>query len=185
MTSRQIEANRSNGESARGAPRDTSLSRFNAIDHALLARGITELDSADGFTGLVKELQTEWKPVGEVEQFLVERIALCIVRIRRSVRLEASAITAALHPPQRTRSRLQEKIDEELAEMGGTSTILDPGFQVQLGAGTVEMLAIPFGRYETMNERRLFRAIEELEHLQNGRRTPSRLAQGERPAPGG
>jgi hypothetical protein len=180
---RQIEANRANGKKAARKPRDTRLSRSNATDHGLLAVGVTAIDNADFFLGLLNQLQEEWKPEGEVEKFLVERIALSMLRVRRSVRLESEAITAELFPVRRSKSRTEEQLEQYLATAGASTTTIDPGFQVQLQHETVGNLAELFGRYETLHERRLFRAIEYLEHLQMTRRTRFTSGPAVAPAP--
>src|SRR5580700_3490366 len=90
-----------NGQDARKAkrPKDTSTTRFNASKHGLLAQGITELDDADAYTALLERLNEAHQPAGDIETFLVERIALAIVRLRRIARMEAEYIRGELHPP--------------------------------------------------------------------------------------
>jgi hypothetical protein len=181
---KQIEANRANGRKAAGMPRDTAQSRFNAVNHGLLAVGITELDSGDAFFSLLEQLRKEWKPQGELESFLVERIALSMIRVRRATRMESEAITATLYPQVRSKSESEQKIDEYLAQVGANTRVLDPGFHAQLQEQAVLSLTNCFGRYECMNERRLFRAIEQLEQLQTARKglenelRPARSASG-------
>jgi hypothetical protein len=102
-----------------------------------------------------------------------------MVRVRRAIRFESEAITGALHPERRSKSRLDEQLEEHLAELGTNTSIVDPGFQSQLNNETVGSLVEALGRYETLHERRLFRAIQELERLQTVRRTKALL---ERPA---
>jgi hypothetical protein len=52
-------------------PHDTTSTRFNAVKHGLLARGITELDDSDAYESLLQRL-TELKcPVGDLENSLV------------------------------------------------------------------------------------------------------------------
>ena len=92
----QIAASRSNGKKGTG-PRDTTSTKFNAIKHGLLAIGITELDDADGYRDKLRELQHELLPVGLVEEFLVNSIALEMVRLERARRLEAEFITEVLY----------------------------------------------------------------------------------------
>jgi hypothetical protein len=163
---KQIGANRANGRKAAGKPRNTNRSRLNAINHGLLAVGVTEIDDADCYVELLHKLREQFEPVGEIENYLVERIALCMIRVRRSVRLESEAITAALHPQRRSKSRFDEQMEQQLVEMMGETSIIDRGFQCQVTNEIVATLADVFDRYESSNERRLFKAIQELERLQ-------------------
>src|SRR5947207_3563368 len=59
----KIAANRLNGKNGTG-PKDTSVTRFNAVTHGLSATGITELDDAAGYRDMLRDLQGEKKPVG-------------------------------------------------------------------------------------------------------------------------
>ncbi len=168
---KQIEANRANGRKAAGRPRNTSRSRLNKVAHGLLAVGITPLDDADFYFALLRQLREELEPVGEIEGFLVERIALAIVRVKRASCFEAEAITAALFPAKRSRSRSEEEIERLFAETGDTTSIIEPGFSPQLKSEVAVSLADGLARYETGHERRLFKTIQELARLQALRRT--------------
>ena len=66
--------------------------------HGLLAEGITELDDM-GYKHFLAEVQTALKPEGPIENFLTQRICLCMVRLKRASRLEAEFITGTLNPP--------------------------------------------------------------------------------------
>ena len=168
---KQIEANRENGRMAAGRPRNTSRTRWNRVAHGLLAAGITPLDDADRYSELLNQLRQELEPVGEIEGFLVERIALAIVRVKRASRFEAEAITAALFPEKRSQSRLDQDMEQQCAKMGGSTSIIEPGFNPQLRVETVADLAEGLARYETGHEKRLFKTIQELERLQVARTT--------------
>jgi len=92
----KAEANQRNARKSTG-PKDTTSTRLNATKHGLLAQGITELDDAEAYTALLRRLNHAHRPVGDIEAFLVERIALAMVRLRRIARMEAEYITGALH----------------------------------------------------------------------------------------
>jgi hypothetical protein len=149
--------------------KNRTRSRFNAVKHGLLAVGLTEIDDAKSYFALLDKLKEQYDPVGELENFLVERLAFCITRIRRSVKLESQAITSLLHPERRSKSRIDQQMEEQWAAMGNDTSILEPGFDPQLRADDVGNLADALGRYETLHERRLYRAMQELEHLQKTR----------------
>ena len=54
----KIAANRLNGKNGTG-PKDTSVTRFNAVTHGLSATGITELDDTAGYRDMLRDLQEE------------------------------------------------------------------------------------------------------------------------------
>src|ERR1035437_3195606 len=167
---KKIRANRENAQKSPG-PIDTTSTRFNATKHALLALGITELDNAEGYRTIVRDLMREKNPTGILETKLVEAAALDIVRWARARRLEAEYITAALNPPRYEKDFLSD-FDSKLQ-----GAVLDPGIPAAIGAGNVQQLVNIFQRYESLFANRLFRTLHELERLQ-------RIRQGERlPAP--
>ena len=95
---KQIAANRLNALKSHG-PTNTASTRTNATKHGLLAAGITEVDDAEGYRTILRDLIKEKNPVGTIEMFFVESAAVEITRLRRARRLEGEHITAALNPP--------------------------------------------------------------------------------------
>ena len=71
----RTETNRRNAPRSTG-PKNTTSTRFNAVKHELLAEGVTELDSREFFPDFCGKPEAELKPVGELEMFLMRRIAL-------------------------------------------------------------------------------------------------------------
>lgn len=157
--SQKTDANRRNALRSTG-PKDTTSTRLNAITHGLLALGLTELDDPDYYQLLVQRLTTTHHPVGDLECFLVERIAFHVIRLKRTGRLEAEYITGEIHPPVRG-PRLDEIFGPE---------IIDSGVPAALGALSAVNLVAGFQRYETAIENKLYRAINQLERLQRMRR---------------
>ena len=154
-----------------GVLKETASTRLNAVKHGLLAEGVTELDGPETFADFCAKLEVELKPVGEIETFLVRRIVLGIVRLKRAALLEAEFLTAQLHPPVTER---QGGMDEDLgadldAVLNGTVVVTDPGLPARLSADAVDALASTFARYETMAENRVFRALNQLERMQRFR----------------
>ena len=94
----KTDSNRLNAKNSTG-PGDTILTRFNAVKHGLLAKGMTELDDSDAYESLVQRLTLDYDPVGDLEIFWVRRIAFCMTRLDRAARLEANYINAEIHPP--------------------------------------------------------------------------------------
>lgn len=157
----KVEANRQNAQKAKG-PTDATSSRFNATKHGLLAQGITELDDAEAYTALLQRLNKDFRPKGDIEAFLVERIALAMVRLRRIARMEAEYIRGEIHPPI-----LGEKITLDFENMD--RPVLDPGLPAPMSGRSVEALAGTFQRYESSMEGKLYRAMNQLERLQRMR----------------
>jgi hypothetical protein len=142
----------------------------------LRAEGVTEMDDVAGFPGFCAKLESELKPVGIVETCLVRRIALDLVRLKRSALLEAEFITAQLNPPvtEKQGGSMDAALDGLLY---GQVVVTDPGLPARLSAASADTLANTFARYETALENRLFRCLNQLERVQ-------RLRQGENiPAP--
>jgi hypothetical protein len=161
-TDAKSSANRRNARHSTG-PKDTSSTRLNATKHGLLSEGITELDDTDGYRDTVRRLGEAY--FEKLEAFLVERIALCIVRLRRTPRLEAELITSILHPP----------IYGELLPSFGHH-LIDPGQPARIDGEGFDALA-RYQRYEFANENKLYRALNQLERIR-------RIQQGEHlPAP--
>jgi hypothetical protein len=157
-------ANRRNAKESTG-PNDTSSTRHNAVKHGLLSAGITELDDVDGYRDTLGRLQERY--FDELEAFLVERIALCMVRLRRTTRLEAELVTIILHPPTHGGLGLLESLED---------FVIDPGQPARIDSQGVEILS-RYQRYESANENKLYRAMNQLERIR-------RIQQGEHlPAP--
>src|ERR1700751_2258938 len=150
----KTDSNRLNAQNSTG-PVDTTLTKFNAVKHGLLAKGLTELDDSDGYESWVQRLTRDYDPVGDLEIFWVRRIAFCMTRLDRAARLEANYINAEIHPPS------QEPDTPITSELGLSTAI---------GALSAINLVSGFQRYETAIENKLYRAIHELERRQRMRK---------------
>jgi hypothetical protein len=150
----KTDSNRLNAQNSTG-PDDTTFTRFNAVKHGLLAKGMTELDDWEAYESLVQRLTLAYDPVGDLEIFWVRRIAFCITRLNRAARLEANYINAEIHPPS------QEPDTPITSELG---------FSTAIGALSAINLVSGFQRYETAIENKLYRAIHELERRQRMRK---------------
>ena len=139
----------------------------NARKHGLTSEGICEVDDVRSYKLLCRQLKRQYEPCGAVEQFLVQRIALCITRIRRAAKLEADALTEYLHPPSHKPS-LEDLQLRELMDSG--RVLFDPVLSAKLGSDIIEILCDRYGRYETASENRLYRALAQLERLQLARK---------------
>jgi hypothetical protein len=89
----KVEANRRNALKSTGPKTDQGKRavRFNAVKHGFFAKQIllSNLeDDPEEFEGLLKQLREDLQPVGQLEELLVERIALCFWKSRRALRCE-------------------------------------------------------------------------------------------------
>jgi hypothetical protein len=151
-TAAKIAANKANAAKSTG-PGDTSQTRYNALKSGLTARGLTPMDDVAGFDTMLAKLRSRIKPVGQLEKYLVERIALGMVRRQRGERLEAAYLDADLW-------RESDPIDHFLGS-GPTA--------MPLAMQTVADLCNISGRYETASARRLHADIQLLIVLQRER----------------
>ncbi len=151
-------ANRLNAKDSTG-PKNTSSTRFNATKHGLLAAGITELDDAKEYRSTLRGLDQTY--LAALERFLLERIALNMIRLRRSARLEAEYITAILNPPIYG--------EDPLGMPSFERPLIDPGLPPPVNSENFAPLVNTFLRYDTALENKLFRAMHELERLRRMR----------------
>lgn len=171
-SAKKIAANQQNAEKSTG-PHNYDRTRYNAAKHGLLAEGVTELDDPKTYRELCSRLEAEFAPVGEIEIALIQHVAICIVRLRRARMLEAELITAQLNPALTETVYPDGKIPEwtRIVEQDyGKTVVVDPGLPCRLGASAIEILINTCLRYETANENKLYRALNQLERLQRMRR---------------
>ena len=86
---KQVAANRQN--SLKGGVKSEegkAVSRLNARKHGIFAAALTPEDTED-CAGIEEELIASLRPVGRVEEMLVEKIALTYLRMQRCARAEA------------------------------------------------------------------------------------------------
>lgn len=165
---KKVAANRANSKKSSG-PRDTTSTRFNAAKHGLLSAGITELDDADGYRHTLCRLEEAF--ADEMSVFLIEHIALQIVRLRRIKRLEAEYITSILNPPIHG--------DDPLLELYPSPPLVDPGLPTSMDSNSVGALVGTYQRYESSIENKLYRAMNQLERIrrtQQGEHLPAPVA---------
>lgn len=160
-TDKQIAANRLNALKSHG-PTNTTSTRTNATKHGLSAAGITELDDAEGYSTMLRDLIKETNPVGTIEMFLVESAAVEMVRLRRARRLEGEHITSVLHPGKLRYFRPEPDCD--------------PGLPASMRLESIQPLVSVFQRYEGTIQKRLFQTLHEFERLQRMRHGESLLA---------
>ena len=80
----KIEANRNNAQKSTG-PKDTSLTRLNALKHGLLSKEVLiEGEDNCSLEELGRRLRMELEPQGELENIFVDRIVSSTWRSKRA-----------------------------------------------------------------------------------------------------
>ncbi len=155
ISSKQLQANRRNARRSTGlrTPQGKQHVRLNALKHGLLARSVTvplrgAAEKTREFRSLMARLAAELRPVGILEEMLVEKIAVAYWRLRRALRVEAGHICSNTYSWCRDRAGLHP----------GTNAL------------PTAHEALKITRYETAIERQLHQAMRELEHRQECRR---------------
>jgi hypothetical protein len=98
ISEKQLEANRQNSQlGGVKTPEGKEIVKYNALKHGLLAKEIfvpvgDGAENPEEFNALIEDLSTHFKPVGVLEEMLVEKIAVAYWRLRRAYRYEAGLI---------------------------------------------------------------------------------------------
>ena len=151
-TAPRTAANRQNALKSTGPRTATgkALVAHNAVRHGLLSQHVL-LPTEDGaaLAALADGLQTQLQPVGAVETLLVDMVIASAWRLRRVLGVEDYLLTTA-YSHDRDRHHPGER------------------FATEAHRDTFSKLA----RYEAHIERTLYKALHELERLQEARRPP-------------
>jgi len=158
----KIGANRANAQKSTG-PKDTSLTRLNAVKHGLLSNEVLMKDEdGEALAGLGERMRQELAPEGELENILVDRIVSSIWRLKRALRVERQYLE---QQPSEGKGNLLGHLKRDVTEAFGTLK------RTELGNITAWM---NLTRYETTIEKQIYKALHELQRIQSEKR-------GERP----
>ena len=172
---RKRAANRKNGQKSQG-PKNTAYTRYNATKHALTAKGLTDLDDAEGYRRVLDDYTRSLKPKDELSRFLVETAALETVRVRRARRCEAEFLNGLMHPARYQSNTPLTDIFKGTPDEIKPPTLIDPGLPPSIDVQHFGKLAV-YSRYETTSLKNFYRALHENERL-------GRMREGEHvPAP--
>jgi hypothetical protein len=147
---RKIESNRGNALRSTG-PRDTQRTRYNALKHGLLAEGLTEWDDPAEHQDIIHALTAIYPSSDPLDAFLIEQMALEMLRTRRTARLEAETITLLSSRPDTSSDPTSDR----------RSPMIDPMVMKEYAGPVLDRLQ----RYASANLNRMLRCRRELERI--------------------
>lgn len=157
VSKKQLQANKRNARKSTG-PKDTSLTRLNALKHGILSREVL-LDGEDKQTleELGRKLRQELAPQGELENIFVDRIVSSVWRLKRALKVEKEAmeweytqeIESDFNLSYVSKEQTQRQAYRDMIASEHTEKIL---------------------RYETTIEKQVYKALHELIRLQGARK---------------
>lgn len=157
ISQKQLEANRNNAKLG-GVKTDEGkeVSKYNALKHGLLSKEVLlDDDEKDILAEFSERIYTELKPVGVLEKLLTDRIVANMWRLRRLLKVE----TATMEWEKYFELKLSLNIDtprEQTERKAMRDMIANKEIEKML-------------RYEASIERGIFRALHELQRIQNAR----------------
>lgn len=173
ISEKQLQANTQNAQlGGVKMPEDKAISRFNAVKHGILRQSLTEYEEGL-YPNLLEELLEEFNPIGVVEVMLVERIALCYLRLFRVAKSEREFMESKLNP-RITRNPVLDNLTRGYGE-----EVVEEGYKTKLDVSVIRSLEHTILRYETTIERSMYKALHELQRLQAarlGQKVPAPLA---------
>lgn len=170
ISEKQYKANRNNSKlggvkSAYGK----AISKYNAQTHGILRQSVADYEK-DYFDDILLELEKHYAPQNIIENIIVERIAICYLKLFRAQKAEAEFTRESLNPRITRKTGFLTDFAEDCIE------VVNEGYTAKLPNESVQKLMDIYSRYETTLENRLFRAIHELERAQRIRKGEKILA---------
>jgi hypothetical protein len=176
-SSRKIEANRRNGRKSTGPKTAAGKKRVarNALKHGfyskyLLVQHVDGAESQAEYNNFYADVFEHFQPEGWLEKNLVEKVAVCSLRLRRVIRHESGRISLSLAEHS---YELQQAKADSAQDPGST-----PASSPEMDAMTDHLFLTSEGmetqlRQEAMINRQLNHALAELERLQAARKKSS------------
>lgn len=125
--------------------KETTVSRYNAQKHSILRITPTEYESANQ-EELYNSLADDLKPIGRLQESIIEIIASNLIKLQRISKAEAEAIKEALSP----------MVGTEFSQY--PSMVEFKSYQSPVSSEIADRLML-FSRYQTATENRLYRAM--------------------------
>ena len=165
VSDKQLEANQQNAKlGGVKTPAGKAKSKYNAQTHGILRHSVTDYE--EGFySDILEDLTTQYEPQGVIEQILIERVAIHYLKLFRVQKAETEYMKSTLNPRVVT-----NEMYSVLKNLNGKEEVLNEGYAPKVGSVVIEKLNGTYARYETINENRLFRALHELQRVQELRK---------------
>ena len=170
LSKEQLEANRENAKLG-GVKTDKGkeISKYNACKHSILRQTITEYEEGL-YENFLHRLVEELKPTDVTEEVLVERIAICYLKLFRIGKAEKELLLERLRPAKTKTVVIQKArapliLDDGLFTDKTETTILEPAYISKIKAEDIEKILDIYSRYEITIENRLYKALHELERI--------------------
>jgi hypothetical protein len=172
---RQVAANRRNA--SKGGVRTEegkAVSRQNARKHGIFASALTPEDSED-LHGIEDRLVASMRPVGVVEDMLVEKLALAYLRMQRCARAEAEFHVETWREPHKVRESYDwEHLQKERRDGARGSTFREEKFERM-----VKLIDL----YDARLTNQFLKLLHEVERMQGLRAKREREAERRGEAP--
>jgi hypothetical protein len=134
-----------------------AISRLNARKHGIFASALTPEDSEELF-GIEDELAASLRPVGRVEQMLVEKLALTYLRMQRCARAEAEYHSQTWEGPNPVLNPYAAESLQERRDCGARASTFD--------AEAFERMVKLMDLYDARLTSQFLKLIHEIERLQ-------------------
>lgn len=147
----QVKANNRNGK--KGGVKTQAgkmISRMNAYKHGGLSNTVLD-GELPTYKDIHDALVNEFAPAGLVDKVLIERIALCVLQMRR-VSVAVNEFMLQVEQPEVSKPifDFEEK------------KIIDPGYKPAITTGQIERILDLYQRYEVSLENRFLKLVREL-----------------------
>lgn len=137
MGSKKAASNRKNAKASTG-PNDTSVTRLNAVKHGLTAEGVTAFD-ADVYEPTLAQYRRDLKPQSELEDMMVQRIALYATRLKRARALSDEFMQESMSPARPDIACSSSRLD--ILEFAATGEVPKPDRLSDLKAAVADLPA--------------------------------------------
>lgn len=144
-----------------------AISKYNAITHGIFNLARTEYEE-HMHEDILSDLFNELNPVGILESILVERIALCYLRLYRIAKVEGDNIRGLLEPYFVTRTVQGNDFYNSL--LSSVEKVTVHGYKPRIDSDAIRQIEQTIMRYDTTVENKLYKALHELQRLQAKRK---------------
>lgn len=138
------------------------ITKYNAVKHGVFTITISEYETGI-HKDVLEDLISQLEPVGFLETMLVERMALCYLRLYRLAKAEHEFMRSRLHPFQIIKHNPVEEDFQRLTEH--VEKWEYTGYQPRLGIESIRELEHVLLKYDTTIENKLYKALHELQRL--------------------